>query len=124
MTGNGPEFTRRGVLGVSGAAAAALAVRPVFGLALEPTSGTVPAFIERLIRQMTLEEKAGQLNLLASAIAGSAALSINPTNNAARADEQIAAVRAGRLTGVFNGGGEYLARLQRAAAQSRLKIPV
>lgn len=81
--------------------------------------------IDDLIAQMTVEEKAGQLTLMAAAWSGGAATALNPPIAGASFDEQLAAARAGRLTGVFNGNGATMAlQLQRAAMTSRLKIPL
>ena len=54
---------------------------------------------------MTVEEKAGQLTIMAAAWAGGSATALNPTGAAASFDGQLADVRAGRLAGVFNGNG-------------------
>ncbi len=81
--------------------------------------------IETLIAHMTVEEKAGQLTLMAAAWGGSAATVLNPPAASASFDEQLAAARAGQLTGVFNGNGAEMAlQLQRAAMESRLRIPL
>ena len=83
------------------------------------------AQVDGLIAQMTVEEKAGQLTLMAAAWSGGAATALNPPVALASFDEQLAAARAGRLTGVFNGNGAEMAlQLQRAAMASRLKIPL
>ncbi|MFL6758790.1 glycoside hydrolase family 3 N-terminal domain-containing protein [Sphingomonas sp.] len=85
-----------------------------------------PAFIDQLIARMTLEEKAGQLSLMASAWGGSAALSLNPASGGANFQQQVEEARRGQLTGVFNGNGATAARILQAAAvrESRMKIPL
>jgi len=75
---------------------------------------------------MTLEEKAGQLQLMASAWGGGAALALNPPQGNSDFSKQTEEARQGQLTGVFNGNGATMARiLQNAAVRdSRLKIPL
>lgn len=98
--------------------------RPAFGLALGPASGAPLAAIDELIGRMTVEEKAGQLTLMASAIGGAAATALNP-GIPSSVTGQLAAARAGALTGVFNGAGvDWHRRLQREALRSRLGIPL
>ncbi len=84
------------------------------------------AAISSLLGRMTLEEKAGQLTLIAAALGGSAATALNPAGVPADYPQQLADVRAGRLTGVFNGHGAAMAReMQQAAIRgSRLGIPL
>lgn len=91
-------------------------------------SGAIPAKpqsteerIDALLKKMTLEEKAGQLNF----IVGETIIT-GPTMHTAtskRFDEQI---RKGTITGLFNvHGAAYTARLQKIAAEeSRLGIPL
>ena len=85
----------------------------------------VPAFIDDLIARMTLEEKAGQLSLMASAWGGSTAAALNPPNGN-NFEQQLEETRQGRLTGVFNGAGARMHRLMQTAAvkESRMKIPL
>ena len=85
----------------------------------------VPANVDRLIGQMTLEEKAGQLSLMASAWGGGAALSLNPASGGANFVQQTEEARRGQLTGVFNGNGATMTKILQTAAvrDSRLKIP-
>lgn len=106
-------------------AVAAWAPSPVRALLREDTTA-LPAAIVSLVAQMTVEEKAGQLTLMAAAWAGGAAITLNPAGAASSFDEQLGEVRAGRLTGVFNGNGAVMAqRMQTAAMRdSRLKIPL
>lgn len=86
----------------------------------------VPAFVDDLIRRMTLEEKAGQLSLMASAWGGGTALSLNPASAGPNFQQQVEEARQGQLTGVFNGNGATMARILQTAAvkESRLKIPL
>lgn len=120
MTG----ISRRELLGTAMVASALVNARPVFGMALAAAQGSDPR-VEALIAAMTLREKAGQLTLMASAIGGRAATALNPPGTAAGAAAQIAAARAGELTGIFNGEGSgWHRRLQDAAVSSRLGIPM
>jgi len=106
------------------AGAAVLAARPAIGLALGPSGDALPGKLEALLGKMTLEEKAGQLTLMASARGGAAASALNPLNRN-ESEQQLAAARAGQLTGIFNGAGsEWHGALQRAAMESRLRIPL
>jgi beta-glucosidase len=86
----------------------------------------VPAFVGQLISRMTLEEKAGQLQLMASAWGGGAALALNPPQGNSDFPRQVEGARRGQLTGVFNGNGATMARILQTAAvkESRLKIPL
>ena len=87
---------------------------------------SVPATVDQLVSRMTLEEKAGQLSLMASAWGGGAALSLNPASGGPNFVQQVEEAKQGQLTGVFNGNGATMARiLQNAAVRdSRLKIPL
>src|SRR3990170_2824961 len=116
------RFSRRGF--IAGAGALALLGRSPLGWALGPSSAALPASIEALIGRMTVEEKAGQLTLLGTALFGdAAAAAINPQVEAS-VEGQLAAARAGRLTGILNGSQvDWHQRLQQAAMESRLKIP-
>ena len=95
------------------------------GLAAAATHD-VPPFIDALIARMTLEEKAGQLTLMAAAWGGDSAAGLNPPSGSSNFEKQIEDAVAGRLTGIFNGNGATMAqRLQTAVMErSRLKIPV
>jgi beta-glucosidase len=86
----------------------------------------VPAFVDDLIGRMTLEEKAGQLQLMASAWGGGVALSLNPASAGPNFEQQVEEARQGQLTGVFNGNGATMARIMQTAAvkESRMKIPL
>ena len=74
---------------------------------------------------MTLEEKAGQLSLMASAWGGGTAAALNPPSNS-NFPQQLEEARQGQLTGVFNGNGARMARIMQNAAvkESRMKIPL
>ncbi|GAB4422158.1 MAG: beta-glucosidase BglX [Bacteroidia bacterium] len=93
------------------------ACRPARPDASTPTE----ARIEALLAQMTLEEKAGQLNLLAGAGAFT-----GPTLFTVATDRYDSLIRAGKIGGFFNAyGSENLRRLQRVAVEeSRLGIPL
>lgn len=115
-------ITRRRLL--QGAGSLALLSRVPFGLALGPPAAATPVFIDALIARMTLEEKAGQLSLFGSA-PPTAATAANPVAGKPVAEDQLAAARAGRLTGIFNGSDVlWHRRLQQAAMQGRLAIPL
>jgi beta-glucosidase len=118
-------ISRRAMLMGAGAVAAWLA-SPARALLQAAGTVTVPAFVDQLIASMTLEEKAGQLQLMASAWGGGAALSLNPPGNGSDFNQQVEEARQGQLTGVFNGNGSRMARILQTAAvkQSRLKIPL
>src|SRR4029079_13542689 len=85
----------------------------------------IPGFVEDLISRMTLEEKAGQLTLMASAWGGGIAAALNPPSNS-NFPQQLDDARQGHLTGVFNGNGARMARIMQNAAvkESRMKIPL
>lgn len=89
---------------------------------LGPRAAAADDDIEALLGRMTLEEKAGQLNLYAPA---NGALS-NPALHIRNLAEQEADIRAGRVTGLFNGAGQAAKRRaqQLAAQESRLGIPL
>lgn len=81
------------------------------------------AHIESLIGRMTVEEKVGQLSLYAPAGVDIVA---NPQAARQSVDQQMADIRAGRVTGLFNNEGlEGKRRAQEAAVkESRLGIPL
>jgi beta-glucosidase len=118
-------ISRRAALMGAGAAAAWLA-SPARALLQAAGHVQVPAFVDQLIARMTLEEKAGQLQIMASAWGGGAALSLNPPGNGSDFNQQVNEARQGLLTGVFNGNGARMARIMQTAAvrESRLKIPL
>src|SRR4051795_131778 len=119
------RISRRAALISAGAVAAWLA-SPARALLQAVGRLDVPAFVEPLIARMTLEEKAGQLSLMASAWGGGAALSLNPASAGANFQQQVNEARQGQLTGVFNGNGSRMARILQNAAvrESRMKIPL
>ena len=77
--------------------------------------------IEELLRQMTIEEKVGQLHITVGET-----IITGPTFYTATSDRFDEEIRKGRLTGLFNvHGAAYTARLQKIAVEeSRLKIPL
>ncbi|MBW6522756.1 glycoside hydrolase family 3 C-terminal domain-containing protein [Sphingomonas sp. RHCKR47] len=117
--------SRRAMLMGAGAAAA-WAVSPARALMAQTRGAALPAPVEALLAQMTVEEKAGQLTLMAAAWAGGAATALNPAGAASSFDEQLAQVRAGRLGGVFNGNGAVMAKRMQTVAMrdARVKIPL
>lgn len=119
------RISRRSVLMGAGAAAAWLA-SPARALIQAAGKLEIPAFVDPLIARMSLEEKAGQLQLMASAWGGGAALSLNPPGTGSNFQQQVNEAREGLLTGVFNGNGARMARILQTAAvkQSRMKIPL
>jgi beta-glucosidase len=118
-------ISRRAALMGAGAVAAWLAT-PARAVLQAAGRLDVPAFVDRLIPRMTLEEKAGQLQLMASAWGGGAALALNPPQGNSDFPRQVEEARRGQLTGVFNGNGATMARILQTAAvrESRLKIPL
>ncbi len=81
--------------------------------------------IEALIAQMTIEEKAGQLTILADDTRNSAE-GVNPEFKRRKVDGMLKEIREGRVGALFNGRGAAAGReTQRIAVeQSRLKIPL
>ncbi|WP_454280863.1 glycoside hydrolase family 3 N-terminal domain-containing protein [Sphingomonas sp. Marseille-Q8236] len=125
MNGQDRRISRRALLAGAGAALA-WSASPARALLAIVGERPLPAAVEALISRMTLVEKAGQLNLLAAAWAGGAAISLNPAGAASSFDAQLRMVRRGELTGVFNGNGAEMARRMQTEAvrHSRLKIPL
>ena len=119
------RISRRAVLMGAGAAAAWLA-SPARALLQAAGRIQLPSLVDPLIARMTLEEKAGQLQLMAAAWGGGVALSLNPPGQGSDFEGQVAEARQGLITGVFNGNGARMARIMQTAAvqQSRLKIPL
>ncbi|MDQ3247038.1 MAG: glycoside hydrolase family 3 C-terminal domain-containing protein [Pseudomonadota bacterium] len=117
-------ISRRAAMLGAGAVAAWVAT-PARALLQLAGAGQVPAFVDALIQRMTLEEKAGQLSLMASAWGPSAAAALNPPNNS-NFPQQLEETRQGQLTGIFNGNGARMARIMQTAAinESRMKIPL
>lgn len=94
------------------ACAAALLAPPAWSQANPALLGDKTAFIDDLMRQMTVDEKIGQLRLV----------SIGPDMPAKKLAEEFA---AGRVGGTFNSVTRKDNRpLQEGAMRSRLKIPV
>lgn len=125
---NDMRISRRALMLGAGAVAAWQA-SPAKALmqSLATSARALPSSVEALLGEMTVEEKAGQLTLMAAAWAGGAANALNPTTSGASTfDAQLAEARAGRLTGVFNGNGAEMARRMQTVAvrESRLKIPM
>jgi beta-glucosidase len=119
------RISRRAALMGAGAVAAWLA-SPARALVQAVGRLDVPSFVDPLIGKMTLEEKAGQLSLMASAWGGGTALAMNPPQENSSFPQQVEEARKGLLTGVFNGNGARMARILQTAAvrESRLKIPL
>jgi beta-glucosidase len=118
------EISRRGLM-LGGAIALAWRANPARALITALGEAALPAAVEALVGRMTVEEKTGQLTLMAAAWAGGAANALNPIAPSGGYDAQLADTKAGRLTGVFNGNGANMARaMQQAAMSSRLKIPL
>ncbi|KQN03677.1 glycoside hydrolase family 3 N-terminal domain-containing protein [Sphingomonas sp. Leaf25] len=119
------RISRRALMMGAGAVAAWQA-SPARALLTQGNATALPASVEALIGQMTVEEKAGQLTLMAAAWAGGAANALNPIGATATFDEQLAQVRGGKLTGVFNGNGAEMARRMQTVAvrEARLKVPL
>ena len=119
------RISRRAALAGAGAIMA-WAASPARAL-LQSAERDVPASVDALLAGMTVEEKAGQLNLMAAAWAGGVATALNPPSaGGGNFESQLADAVAGKLTGVFNGNGAEMARRMQSAVmrQSRLKIPL
>jgi beta-glucosidase len=118
------QVSRRSLM-LAGAAALAWRASPASALIAALGEAGLPAAVEALIGKMTVEEKAGQLTLMAAAWAGGAANKLNPIAPTGGYEGQLADAKAGRLSGVFNGNGTKMAHeMQQAAIASRLKIPL
>jgi len=96
---------------------------PVFACTLVSAAPAPVDPVDALLARMTVEEKVGQLSLFAPVAAGTIA---NPETRQQSAEEQRADLRAGRITGFFNGQGLAGKReAQRIAVnESRLGIPL
>ena len=118
------RISRRAALLGAGVTVAWLS-SPARALLQAATRVPVPAFVDALIAKMTLEEKAGQLSLMASAWGPGAAAALNPPSNS-NFPQQLEETRQGQLTGIFNGNGARMARIMQNAAikESRMKIPL
>jgi len=79
-----------------------------------------------LLSAMTLEEKLGQLSFYVARFASAGAQGANPLDAMRGEGDRLDAIRAGRVTGLFNLYGVTALRdLQRVAVEeSRLKIPL
>jgi beta-glucosidase len=119
------RISRRAALIGAGAAAAWLST-PARALLQAGGRIETPAFVDELVSRMTLEEKAGQLTLMAAAWGGGTALALNPPGHGSDFAQQVDDARQGLLTGVFNGNGARMARIMQTAAvkESRMKIPL
>ncbi len=119
------RISRRAAL-LGAASVGAWAASPARALLQVGTGDAVPAFVDRLITQMTLEEKAGQLSLMAAAWGGSKAVGLNPPTEGPSFEAQVEEGRLGQLTGVFNGNSARTARIMQTAVMngSRLKVPL
>jgi beta-glucosidase len=119
------RISRRAAL-LGGGAIAAWLSSPARALMQAVSRVATPALVNDLIGRMTLEEKAGQLQLMASAWGGGAALALNPPQGNSDFPKQVEEARRGQLTGVFNGNGATMARILQTAAvkESRMKIPL
>ena len=120
-----PRISRRALV-LSAGAIAAWQVSPVRALMQNAErEGSLPPRVDALIGRMTLEEKAGQLTLMPAAWDANAA-TFNPSQPLTSFRAQLEQIRAGQLTGVFNGSGSTWAREAQTAAvkQSRLGIPL
>ncbi|MGJ7510156.1 glycoside hydrolase family 3 N-terminal domain-containing protein [Variovorax sp. GT1P44] len=95
----------------------------VTGCSTAVRTSMAEARIESLIGRMTVEEKVGQLSLYAPAGVDIVA---NPQAAQQSVDQQLADIRAGRVTGLFNNEGlEGKRRAQQVAVnESRLGIPL
>lgn len=118
-------ISRRAML-LGAGAVTAWATSPAQALLARMDGAAVSPMIESLLAAMTVVEKAGQLTLNAAAWAGGAANALNPTKAGATFETQLAEVRGGHLTGVFNGHGTDMARRMQTVAvrEARLKIPL
>ena len=121
------QMSRRAMM-MGATATAAWIASPARALLRAVTNDTMTltAALETLLATMTVDEKAGQLTLMAAAWAGGAATALNPAAAASTFTSQLDEVRKGRLTGVFNGNGAEMAhQMQRAAIrESRAQIPL
>ena len=85
-----------------------------------------PQNLEQLLARMTLEEKIGQLSLYSADVKLAGPDPVNPVLSFQTPTARLDDVRAGRVTGIFNGyGEEFIRPLQRLAVEeSRLGIPL
>lgn len=119
------RISRRALL-LSAGALAAWQASPVRALMQSAErEGALPPRVDALLGRMTPEEKAGQLTLMPAAWDANAA-TFNPSQPPTSFRAQLAQIRAGQLTGVFNGSGSTWVREAQIAAvkESRLGIPL
>lgn len=119
------KISRRAAMMGAGAIAA-WSTSPARAL-LKEAELDAPAFVDGLIAKMTVDEKAGQLSLMASAWGGGTAITVNPPSGSnANFEQQVEEARKGQLTGIFNGNGVIMARIMQTEVmeKSRLKIPL
>jgi beta-glucosidase len=120
------NISRRAAL-LGAGAIVAWSASPARALLAQVDGAALPASVEAILARMTLEEKAGQLQLNAAAWSGGIATGLNPPSAGGPSfDGQVADAVAGKLTGVFNGNGAVMARRMQDAVmrESRLKIPL
>ena len=119
------RISRRAAL-LGAGAVAAWAASPARALLARGDGTALSPAIQAILAKMTLEEKAGQLQLNAAAWGGGIATALNPPSNGPSFEGQVADAVAGKLTGVFNGNGAEMARRMQGAVMrdSRLKIPL
>lgn len=122
---SGMQITRRAALMGAGLVAT-WASSPARALLKKAGTVATPAFIDDLIARMTLQEKAGQLSLMASAWGGSTIVDVNPPANGTDFPGQVEEARQGQLTGIFNGNSARMHQILQDAAMndSRMKIPL
>lgn len=118
--------TRRSML-LATLLASAWAVSPMRALAaaIGKEAAATEKRLAALLAQMTIEEKAGQLTLMPSALDGRAS-SFNPARPDASIARQLTQARQGRLSGLLNVPSLTAMRMFQDAAvkQSRLRIPM
>lgn len=116
-----PLATRRDLLKGASAVAFVSAALPALAKAAPATD----PFIERLIRTMSVQQKAGQLSIYSDP-ARTDGPAVNPGLVAQDMDELKARIARGEMTGLFNGIGAAAGReLQRVAVeQGPHKIPL
>ena len=117
------HISRRDLLKSASAVAVVSATLPALAKAVPATD----PFIERLIRSMSIEAKAGQLSIYSDPLAArTEGPAINPGLAAQGLDELKARIARGEIVGLFNGIGTTIGReLQKVAVeQSPHKIPL
>ena len=116
--------TSRRALLIGSSAAVAWMASPARALLQRAGTGTLSPRLQALLGRMTVEEKAGQLTLVPTR--GGQAASFNPARPGVPLQRELTEVRAGRLTGVFNGSSVEAMHLMQTVAvkESRLGIPL